>query len=267
MSKYTTYMPYVLYTENMTLRYVRKVCFSMALCVCVIALFPQEIGAVSDTYSAVSDVGVHVYTNVERYREGETFLQRNTLLDVVATKKAEDILTRQYFAHESPDGIYVQNVAEEVGYAYIAIAENLALGTFSSSKEMVDAWMESPGHRENILSGNFSEIGIAVLRGAYKERMVWVGVQVFALPQHACPEPEKTIQEEIAVMDRVLALVREVLEERERAYRNSPHAKTYEIYARIVSVYNAYAKRQRETVRAYNKQVDAYNTCIRRTLQ
>ncbi len=235
--------------------YIRAACFAFCFAA-ALSVVPMPAGAY------VSVESIHLHTNLERYRAGEGMLTRHPLLDVVAERKARDILTRQYFAHESPDGVYAADVAEEVGYAYLSIAENLALGTFTHGSDVVAAWMASRGHRENILTSGFSDIGLAALRGDYGGRDVWVAVQIFGIPASACPLPDAAQREEIRTLERVLALLRGVVEEREQQARSAPgNTAAYEAYADTVRMYNAYVERQRSAVEEYNADVAAYRAC------
>jgi uncharacterized protein YkwD len=88
----------------------------------------------------------------------------------------------QYFAHESPTGEKVSDLAKKFGYDFLLIGENLAMGNFSSDEDLVLAWMESPGHRENILNEKYQEIGVAVKKGIFEGKEVWIAVQHFGLP-------------------------------------------------------------------------------------
>ena len=134
------------------------------------------------------------YTNAQRYKEHIPLLSTNALLSDVARKKMIDLFARQYFAHESPTGDSVSDLAHDAGYEYIVVGENLALGDFGSSKAVVDAWMNSPGHKKNILSKSYSEIGIAVGRSMYKGRYTWIAVQSFGFPKSGCPNVDPVLR-------------------------------------------------------------------------
>ena len=99
----------------------------------------------------------------ERRKEngGLAALKENLRLDVSAEKKLEDMFAKQYFEHLSPDNVGVKDLAKNAGYEYILIGENLAMGDFNNDSALLDAWMASPGHRENILNKNYTEIGVA----------------------------------------------------------------------------------------------------------
>jgi uncharacterized protein YkwD len=132
---------------------------------------------------ALSQTGVIDLTNVVRTSEGLVTLNENALLTAIAEERAKDMIERQYFGHVSPSGDRVALVASRSGYQYKVIAENLAAGMFSNSQRVVDAWLQSPGHRKNILSSQVRDIGVSVMKGRINGTDGWVVVQVFATQQ------------------------------------------------------------------------------------
>jgi hypothetical protein len=89
------------------------------------------------------------------------------------------MIQKQYFAHYSPSGEGATDIAQRAGYHYKHLGENIALGSFQTDEKIVTAWMQSPGHRQNILSDGCSEIGVAARRGRIKGEDVWIAVQIF----------------------------------------------------------------------------------------
>ncbi len=87
-------------------------------------------------------------------------LRENHLLTLAAYEKAEDMARNKYFAHTSPTGIPFYYWIEQKGYLYTFAGENLAKN-FTSTKQLIKAWMESPTHKENITDPDFCDIGIA----------------------------------------------------------------------------------------------------------
>jgi len=102
-------------------------------------------------------------------------------LDQAATRHAQDMLARGYFAHASPEGKTVRQRAEAALYKWRAIGENIAEGQLSV-EEVMKSWMESPHHRENILSRDFTQMGLGLAMGEGPKgfRVVWV--QTFGRP-------------------------------------------------------------------------------------
>lgn len=100
--------------------------------------------------------------NAERQKNGLGAVKENTLLDQGAAIKAKDMADQNYFAHTNPQGKTDFGFFDQVGYKYLAAGSNLAEGDFGSSEGLVSAWMNSPGHRVNILADFGQEIGIGV---------------------------------------------------------------------------------------------------------
>lgn len=120
-------------------------------------------------------------TNEERTEAALPTLVRSKTLDEAARKKAQHMADNEYFAHYSPDNISPWYWFEEVGYVYAYAGENLAIH-FSDSADVVDAWMDSPGHRANIVSGAYSEIGVGTARGTFEGHDTVYVVQLFGTP-------------------------------------------------------------------------------------
>jgi uncharacterized protein YkwD len=113
--------------------------------------------------------------NAERRKAGVPPLTASSKLDQAAQRHAEDMLARNYFAHESPERKTVRERAKEAGYDWRAIGENIAEGQ-TSVAEVMDTWMHSPGHRRNILDRDFKELGVGLALGRNGSgwRVKWV---------------------------------------------------------------------------------------------
>lgn len=120
-------------------------------------------------------------TNNNRLAGNVSTLKINSLLNEAAQEKANDMAQKSYFSHTSPEGIAPWYWIDKVGYQYIYAGENLAIN-FSDSKDVVDAWMDSPSHRSNILNGNFTEMGFGVAKGIYQNRETIFIAQMFGQP-------------------------------------------------------------------------------------
>jgi len=118
-------------------------------------------------------------TNAERTRRGLRPLTVDTRLAAAAQAHSADMVQRGFFAHESPDGRQVWDRAVAAGYAYRKVAENIAAGQ-RSAEEVVRGWMESPGHRANILDGDLTQIGVGRADGG-SYGVYWT--QVFGTPR------------------------------------------------------------------------------------
>jgi len=120
-------------------------------------------------------------TNEERADLSEPSLQRSAVLDAAAQLKANDMAKRGYFAHYAPDGTSPWYWFNQAGYKYAYAGENLAVH-FTDSSEVVEAWMNSPKHRENIVNGKFTEIGVGTAKGTYEGYDTVFVVQLFGTP-------------------------------------------------------------------------------------
>ncbi len=122
--------------------------------------YPQVLGITAN----ISIVDLVNLTNSKRAEAGLQPLSLDAELSLAASKKAEHMFTNNYWAHTAPDGTTPWYFIRNAGYEYLYAGENLARG-FTTASEAVDAWMASPGHRSNILSPNYNDVGFAVLTG------------------------------------------------------------------------------------------------------
>lgn len=122
--------------------------------------YPSVLGVSSD----ISVQKLLLLTNKQREENGLTLLTLNSELSEAAAKKADNMFIENYWAHNSPSGKTPWVFIRGAGYNYVYAGENLARG-FDSADEVVNAWMASPKHRENLLSENFKEVGFAVQKG------------------------------------------------------------------------------------------------------
>ena len=95
--------------------------------------------------------------NAERAKYGLSGLQKDNGAVSVAHVRAKEIV--QSFSHTRPDGSSCFTAAKELGVSYSAAGENIAYG-YADPQQVVNGWMNSEGHRKNILSSSFSKIGV-----------------------------------------------------------------------------------------------------------
>ena len=98
-------------------------------------------------------------TNVERKKANLQPLKLNERLTDVAQDHSYDMAQDDFFSHTGVDGSIVSDRVENSGYEYFITGENIAAGQ-TSAAEVVEEWMDSPGHRANILNPNYTEIGV-----------------------------------------------------------------------------------------------------------
>lgn len=211
-----------------------------------------------------------IATNDARKENGNLVpLLENPMLDASAKMKLDDMFKKQYFAHVSPDGTKLSDLSKTVGYDYILIGENLALGDFTSSQDVVDAWMASPGHRANILNIGYHEIGIAVEKGIYEGKETWIAVQHFGLPLSVCPTLDTTLkqvitdnQQKLDTTKAELDAERALIDANDSSIPKKEYNQRVEAYNAAIVQYNALAVQTKQDIDTYNNQVRTFNTCI-----
>jgi len=183
-NKTNKFQPYILNDKVITLCILlfllSKVLFSFQL-----ILIQQS--ALSADLNAQKIIAL---TNDIRQQYGLSLLKENPLLDAAAKQKAEDMFQNNYFSHFSPTGVSPWYWISKSGYNYHYAGENLAMN-FIDSEEVVRAWLNSPGHRENLLNKNYQDIGIAVLPADFSKPGINqpIVVQLFGSPQTEKVEP------------------------------------------------------------------------------
>ena len=195
--------------------------------------------------SVLTRPGVINWTNVQRKENGNLpLLKENFVLNTAAEAKLKDMFKNQYFEHVSPAGIGPGELVESAGYEYIASGENLALGNFDGDRDLVQAWMDSPGHRANILNMKYQEIGIAVGKGTFEGHETWLAIQEFGKPASACPSPDEILKTNIDAYENKL-----------EKFRTNADALKNEI--------ESSEPRTKEERKEYNQKVDEYNVMVR----
>jgi len=212
--------------------------------------------------------GVLSETNRHRQTEGLKVLSFNAKLEESAKAKLEDMFTNKYFAHVSKTGEGPAELAVTAHYEYIVIGENLALGNFLDDKELLQAWMDSPGHRANVMNKNYRDIGIAVGKGIFEGNMTWLAVQEFGIPTSVCITVNES-QEKLIISNKadLGAMDIEIKERDEELSKMSKDSTEYRssatAYNDLVEKYNSMARRTKILVAEYNKDVISYNNCIK----
>ena len=228
------------------------------------------LGSLKEQAGLLSNAGVIDWTNQNRLQNGQLALKENAKLDQAAANKLKDMFDKQYFEHVSPIGKGPGDLALEVQYAYISIGENLALGNYASDQALLEAWMNSPGHRANILNSKFTEIGVAVGTGLYEGKQTWLAVQEFGKPVAACPGIDENLKPQItSYQNDVNALEPQLNQSKAELDGLHPQSQAdYDAYNQKVAQYNALVKIYnnkidvlKRLVANYNSQVNAYNVC------
>lgn len=163
--------------------------------------YPQVLGISTD----ITSEQLLVLLNQERQKDNLETLNLNPELSAAARNKANDMFSKNYWAHNSPDGKTPWNFIKDSGYVYVYAGENLARG-FTTSADVTKAWMESQSHKENMLSPNYSDVGFAVVSGKLDgEETVLVVEEFGGRSLAAAPrveDAEANIQQETSVYKR-----------------------------------------------------------------
>lgn len=135
-------------------------------------------------------------TNAQRSANGEVTLSLNQQLDAAAQAKANDMAARDYWSHNTPDGQTPWTFVSAAGYNYSSVGENLAYG-FATASDTITGWMNSPGHRANILNAGYRDVGfgfvnIANYQGSGPETLVVAMYGTPAVTASATPAPIAT---------------------------------------------------------------------------
>jgi uncharacterized protein YkwD len=132
-------------------------------------------------------------TNQQRVSNGVAGLGLNSKLNAAAQAKANDMVARDYWSHVTPDGQQPWVFFQNAGYEYNKAGENLAYG-FDNASWTVNGWMNSPGHRANLLDPVFKEVGFGFANspnfvGTGEETII---VAMYGAPYGAIPVPAPT---------------------------------------------------------------------------
>lgn len=117
-----------------------------------------------DDIKALEDEVIRL-VNSERAKRGLHALKANWQVSRVARYKSQDMIDKNYFSHTSPTYGSPFRMLESFGISFSAAGENIAMGLRTPS-EVMKAWMESPGHRANILNPSYTEIGVGFAKSA-----------------------------------------------------------------------------------------------------
>ena len=233
----------------------------------IFAPLPLNVGG-SETQAVLLQSKIITETNLQRQQNGDLpALTENARLDEAASAKANDMFLNQYFEHVSPTGIDPGKLVQSYGYDYIVAGENLILGNFSSEKEVVQDWMNSPGHRANILNNRYTEIGVAVIKGTYKGETVWIGVQEFGFPLATCSQPNAGLKDQIDSGKIQLDSLSSQINEKKNQIDNTDSesaARNQMIndFNQLVVQYNNLAGQLKENINTYNIEVNTFNNCV-----
>lgn len=124
-------------------------------------------------------------TNAQREANNEKPLAANAQLSAAAQAKANDMVSKNYWSHNAPDGQTPWTFIGSAGYQYQAAGENLAYG-FASASQVINGWMNSAEHRANILDADYQDVGFGI---AESPNFQGKGPEVVIVAEYAQPVP------------------------------------------------------------------------------
>jgi len=214
------------------------------------------------------------FTNDYRTKNNIKKLKKNSLLMEAANNKLNDMFEEQYFAHTSPKGEDAGDILNAIGYDYLIVGENLALGYFKDSDDLVDGWMGSPGHRENILNPKYKEIGVAQRKDKFQGKEQYLAVQIFAASLSLCSLPDESlslqVQEEREDLEELIIradiLQKEIEQGQKEGVNNKEELQEIQekikSYNKLITKINQHSKELEDLISSYNLQVNSFNVCI-----
>lgn len=150
---------------------------------------------------SISESQMLVKINQIRESRGLSGLALNGNLAGAAHAKAQDMFSKNYWAHFSPDGSTSPwGFIKGSGYNYLYAGENLAKG-FTDSNDVVNAWMNSPSHRDNLLSPKYKDVGFAISEGNLLGEDTVLVVEMFGSREFAQAAPPPPTQINTASVD------------------------------------------------------------------
>lgn len=149
-----------------------------------LVFFSKNNGYLRNVLGFATDITInklYQLTNEERNKNNLPSLGYNEQLAKAAEMKARDMFQKNYWSHYSPDGTTPWSFILATDYHYDYAGENLAKN-FLFSKDVVNAWMNSPTHQENIVRKDYTEVGMAVVNGVLNGEETTLVIQMFGKP-------------------------------------------------------------------------------------
>jgi len=148
-------------------------CVGAGFCFSLLFLFPITAKA-----EVITEENILQMINYQRQERELQPLTVNNTLSHVANLRADDMIINNYFSHQSPSGLMPWDIAVRENYDYKILGENLALD-YDEAEIVLNDWMNSTNHRNNILNPQYSETGIKVIQNNNSILIV----QIFAQPR------------------------------------------------------------------------------------
>lgn len=222
------------------------------------------------TRMALTPTNVIWFTNYYRVQNNLPALSISSALDDSAQAKTTDMFTYQYFDHVRPgntNASFSYFITLE-RYSYLKAGENLAEGDFTTSKQVVDAWMNSPDHRKNILDPAYRQIGVAVEKGTVDGSLTTLITEHFGEPTSACPSISQVTKSAIDALQTQLANTQTDISIKKSALASDSaqldpdYNALVDAYNSLVASYDASIKQMQNLVKIYNTQVSTFDQCL-----
>lgn len=175
----------------------------------IAVVFKSQGANLSNVLGFATDISVDKLlqlTNKERERNNLSVLSYNQQLSDAARLKAQDMFTKNYWAHYGPNGSTPWDFILASHYQYEYAGENLAKN-FLFSQGVVDAWMNSKTHRENLLRSEYNNVGFAVVNGILNGEETTLVVQMFGKPLSSLPIAKNNYPDNVYAKQSVGSLV------------------------------------------------------------
>lgn len=203
--------------------------------------------------------------NEERQKAGSPVLAVNSKLTQAALLRTETILKHENFSHQDPyEHIQLDTVLPRVNYLFSYASENIGLDQ-NTAPGIVNGFMNSPSHRQNLLDRNLKETGVGVKKGWFKGNFVVIVVQLFAAPAKGDVYLGYS-KSDVTLVKTLLGGVGEELERTRKLLAQSPDSDYYhgwlgllskqrerlsEVYSRMLSG-QPYEQKHYDLIAAYN---------------
>lgn len=186
-----------------------------------------------DVLGYATDIRVEQLLNETNQKRGEAGLSQLTLnskLSAAAAAKAQDMFVKNYWAHNSPTGSTPWDFIMGSGYKYTVAGENLAKN-FTTSQSVMDAWMASPSHRDNIVKPGYKEIGFAVVNGKLNGEDTTLVVQMFGASIES---------QAVTIVEKAPQIVREALAAQQQSPQEATPVAVASVQEPVMPVQNAF---------------------------
>ncbi len=209
------YHPHILHTKR-AFFYSTAFLITKIIVVGFALLLPAQVFVIPDVLQQQQSEIVAL-TNQVRESRGVQVLEQEGKLFTSSQHKADDMGLHSYFSHTSPNGEKLADFLIKSGYDYEAAGENLAVG-FSSAEELIDAWIASPTHYNNLIDTDFQEFGVGLTAGSYEGHPVVYVASHFGSPK-SLPEVEVAAEiipepvEDVPSVDLEPGVVEEIVEQ------------------------------------------------------